>query len=215
MASPPKYIELRVDVFDRTNQRAQVLSELKPSELVNAILQEFGDELDYLGANPEAYWLRKAREDARLDDQQSLGEQVREGEHLVLEETDRSLPGHAHRPSRLIYLQEPSTQQAYKILWLPAIIGRKDPELPDDELVAVDLTSHPGGSRVSRRHLRIWEEDGDYYIQAASANRATLVRNKGEEIPVPAGSGKERLSSQDIIRLDRSGIALKFIVRLE
>src|SRR5438093_12529899 len=121
MPSSPKYVELRIDVFDRVNQKAQVLSELKPPELVSAILEEFGDELDYLGADPNAYWLRKARGDERLDDQQPLAGQVREGEHLVLEEADRSLPGLTRRPSRPIYLQEPATQRAFKILWLPAI----------------------------------------------------------------------------------------------
>jgi hypothetical protein len=208
MASPPNYVELRIDVLDKLNQRAQVLSELKPSDLISSILEEFGEELDYLGTDPGAYLLRKARESERLDDQKPVGDQVREGEHLVLEEADRTLPSNAQRPSRSIYLQEPSTQQAYKIPWLPAIIGRPDPELPDDDQVAVDLSTHPGGGRVSRRHLRIWEENGEYYIRAASANPATLVRNKDLEIPVPAGAGKERLAPQDIIRLDRSQITL-------
>jgi hypothetical protein len=213
MVSSPKYLELRIDVFDQLNQRAQVLAELKPPELVSAILEEFGDELDYLSGDPGAYWLRKARENERLDDQQPLEDLVRTGEHLVLEEVVPDLPAHAERPSQPIYLQDGATQRAFKIPWLPAIIGRPDPELPENDLVAVDLSTHPGGSRVSRRHLRLWEENGEYYVQAASANTASLVRDKDVEIPVPSGSGKERLTPQDIIRLDRSQIMLKFIVR--
>jgi hypothetical protein len=213
MVSSPKYLELRIDVFDQLNQRAQVLAELRPPELISAILEEFGDELDYLGGDPDAYWLRKARENERLDDEQPLADLVRTGEHLVLEETEPDLPDNTHRPPQPIYLQDGTTQHAYKIPWLPAIIGRPDPELPENELVAVDLSTHQGGSRVSRRHLRLWEENGEYYVQAASANPASLVRDKDLEIPVPSGGGKERLTAQDIIRLDRSDITLKFIVR--
>jgi hypothetical protein len=213
MLSSPKYLELRIDVFDRPNQRAQVLAELKPRELVNAILEEFGDELDYLSADPGVYWLRKARENERLDERQSLAELVRSGDHLVLEEVEPDLPARAQRPSRPIYLQDGATQHAYKLPWLPAIIGRQDPELPEDDLVAVDLSTNSAGSRVSRRHLRIWEENGEYFVQAASANPATLVRDKDGEIPVPSGNGRERLLPLDIIRLDRSQITLKFIAR--
>jgi len=212
VALPPKYVELRIDVFDKASQRAQVLSDLTARDLVSAILEEFGDDLDYLGSDPNAYWLRRARGDERLEAQMPLSEQVREGEHLVLEEADHSLPAHARRPTRPLYLLEPATQRAYKIPWLPAIIGRPDPDLPDNELVAVDLSTHPGGGRVSRRHLRLWEESGEYYVQATSTNPASLVRDKGE-VPVPGGNGKERLAPQDIIRLDRSQITLKFIVR--
>jgi hypothetical protein len=215
VASSPKYLELRIDIFDRPNQRAQVLGELRPRELVSSILEEFGDELDYLGADPDVYWLRKARENERLENEATLEDQVRTGDHLVLEEADPDLPAHARRPSQPIYLQDGLTQNAYRIPWLPAIIGRPDPELPDNELVAVDLSTHPAGSRVSRRHLKLWEENGEYWVQATSANPASLVRDRGVEIPVPAGNERERLNPQDILRLDRADITLKFIVREE
>ncbi|HZT07049.1 MAG TPA: hypothetical protein VFC51_08465 [Chloroflexota bacterium] len=213
MASPPKYLELRIDVFAKSGQRAQVLPEIRPPDLVAAILEEFGDELDILGAAPEAYWLRKAEGNERLDDLLPLEGQVHDGEHLVLEETDPDLPAHTRRPARSVYLQESTTQRAFKIPWVPAIVGRSDPDLPENDLVAVDLSAHPGGGRVSRRHLRLWEENGEYYIQTASANPASIVRDRDVEIPVPAASAKERLLPQDIIRLDRSQITLKFIVR--
>ena len=131
MASSLKYLEVRIDIFDRPNQRAQVLPDLRPAELVSAILEEFGDELDYLSADPTAYRLRNSSDGAELDSGRSLEELVREGEHLVLEEADLDLPSHTRRPSRPIYLQEVASQHAFKIPWLPAIIGRVDPELPE------------------------------------------------------------------------------------
>jgi hypothetical protein len=213
MALPPKYVELHIDVFERVNQRAQVLADLRPRDLISSILEEYGDELDYLGSDPQQYFLRKALEGERLDDEQPLAQLVRSGERLVLDEVEPDLPPNTHRPPGPIYLQDGTTQRSFKIPWLPAIIGRWDPELPDNRLVVVDLSAAPGGSRVSRRHLRLWDENGDYFVQAASPNPASLVRDKDVEIPIPSGSGKERLSPQDIIRLDRSQIALKFIVR--
>src|SRR5437764_7576281 len=86
VASQSKYLELHIDVLDRLNQRAQVLPELRPPELVRAILDEFGEELDYLSSDPGDYRLRNVRQDVLLDDQQALADLVREGEHLALEE---------------------------------------------------------------------------------------------------------------------------------
>src|SRR5690348_10427662 len=138
MALPPKYVELRIDVFDRANQRAQVLTDLRPRELIGAILDEFGEELDYLGSDPQLYCL-KNRENERLDDEHSLADLVRNGEHLILDEIEPALPPSTHRPPQPIYLQDGTTQRSFKIPCLPAIIGRQDPELPDNQLVVVDL----------------------------------------------------------------------------
>src|SRR4051812_22427295 len=90
-SSAPKYLELRIDVFDQSNQRAQVLEDLKPRDLVGAILKEFR-ELDYLGTDPGSYLLQKARDGTPLDPAQSLREQVRDGERLIMVEDAAAVP---------------------------------------------------------------------------------------------------------------------------
>jgi hypothetical protein len=213
MGSRPTYIDLRVDVFDQCDQRAQVLPDLRPLDVIRAILEEFGGELDYLQARPEAYQLARARTGEVLDAARTVGEQVRDGERLILVELEPPLPPGTSRPSSTIYLYDMAAHGAFRIAWQPAVIGRSDPELVDNDLVAVDLSSHPGGSRVSRRHLKLWEEDATYYIQAASTNPASLIRLDDSEVSVPSGDARLSLAPGDVIRLDRAQIRLRFLVR--
>jgi hypothetical protein len=213
LAWPPKPLEVHIDVFDQLNQRAQVLPELSPAELVGAILEEFGEELDYLGSDAGKYRLRKVQTAEGLDEHKTLGELLVDGDRLVLEEQDEELPPGARRPVRPIYLQDVSSGQSFRIAWQPAIVGRSDSDLAANDLVAVDLSTAAGGSRVSRRHIKLWEEQDDYYVQAASNNPVVVVREDGTEVVVPQAPGSQRIASRELIRLDRSGLTLKFIVR--
>jgi pSer/pThr/pTyr-binding forkhead associated (FHA) protein len=86
-----------------------------------------------------------------------------------------------------------------------------------NELVAVDLQAFSTGLRVSRRHVIIYEQEGVYFVESLSSNPASLLRTS------PSGDGSEQaveltetrvpLLSGDVIRLERSAILLKFIVR--
>ncbi|HLZ30972.1 MAG TPA: hypothetical protein VKV73_26945 [Chloroflexota bacterium] len=213
MPSHPDYFEVHIDVFEQLNQRAQIVPELSPAELVSAILEEFGGDLDYLGPGPEQYRLRKSESTDGLDNHLSVGEQVAPGERLVLEERDTPLPSGAARPSVPIYLQDVGSRHSFRVAWLPAFVGRADPNTPGNELLAVDLSTASGGSNVSRRHLKLWEDKDGFRVQAASNNPAAVVRQDGVEVPMPQPPDSAPLQSRDVIRLERSGLALKFIVR--
>ena len=90
-------VELTIDVFEETGQRALVLSELRPSQLVKAILQEFHN-LEYLGDDANDYYLIRAESGERLDEDSSL-EPLNTGDRLVLKEREVPLPGTTRRPS--------------------------------------------------------------------------------------------------------------------
>ncbi len=53
-------LDLRIDVFEKANQRALAMPNLTPPELIEAILLEFR-ELEYLSNKPADYLLIKAK----------------------------------------------------------------------------------------------------------------------------------------------------------
>lgn len=212
MSSEAKRLDLLIDVFELKAQSARVLDSLKPAELIKAVLAEF-QELDYLGRSVGDYQLLRTDSNAPLNEAQSLGEQLLRNDHLTLTERSLAKPAGAERPNQHLYLRDLATGSVYKLNWLPAIIGRWDEAQPNNNLLAVNLDGHAAGQRVSRRHAMIGAEQGGYWIESLSAN-ATTVANNGET-PSPIGSDRQPLQPGDLIRLERSGIVLKFIARAE
>jgi hypothetical protein len=203
-------LDLRIDVFEKTNQRALALPNLTPPDLVEAILQEFR-ELEYLGNTPTDYLLLNAKDKTPLDNESQLQQQSLNGGQLILFEKELPPPAGTKRPSHHLYLREQSSGKVYKLHWQPAIIGRPDKNQPYNEWIVVSLESHPAGLRVSRRQAMITEEGGQYFIESMSRNPTSIKNNEGKTIPV--ATNKQPLHHGDIIYLDRSNIAFKFIVR--
>lgn len=202
-------LELFVDIFEKPRQRALALPELTPQQLVEEILQEFR-ELEYLSRIPAHYRLRKPS-GAILEADIPLRQQVSGLDNqLVLIEEDQALPAGTKRPSLPAYLREQSSGLVYKLHWQPAIIGRPDAGQSHNDWLAVNLETYKTGLRVSRRHAQITESDGRFYIAGMSRNPTILQRGDEQhdltDIPQPLQPG-------DIIYLERSAIALKFIVR--
>jgi hypothetical protein len=203
-------LEVRIDVFEKTNQRALALANLTPPQLIEAILQEFR-ELEYLGDSAADYQLRKAQDRAPLADGQSLGEQLQGGERLMLVETGIPLPANTKPSTQPAYLREQSTGKVYKLRWQPALIGRPDKNQAHNEWIAVNLEGYKTGLRVSRRQAQITEENGQYFIESLSGNPTALKNGEGKTIEVT--STRQPLQHGDVIYFERSNIALKFIVR--
>lgn len=210
MSASQTRLELLIDVFEKPRQRALALPNLTPSELVDAIIQEFR-ELEYLSDTPADYQLLRAEDHAPLDEGSRLGQQVSKRERLILVERELPLPKDGQRPAKHIYLREQVTGRVYKLHWQPAIIGRTDKSQPHNEWVAVDLAPHKTGLRVSRRHAKITEKKGQYYIESLAHNPTAIKDSEGNTIPLD--SEKQPLNHGDVIYLERSNIALKFIVR--
>lgn len=211
MSTNQKRLDLQIDVFDKTSQWAKPLPTLKPTELVDAILQEFR-ELEYLSSSPTDYNLVQAGdEETLLQASEQLSQQIADKSHLKLLEVEKPLPKNAKRATDAIYLRELTTGKVYKLHWLPAIIGRPDKNQALNDWIAVDLESYKTGLRVSRRHAQITERDGRYFIESMSRN-PTLVKDAEGNVAVVSGE-KRPLEHDDVIQLERSNIALKFIIR--
>jgi hypothetical protein len=210
MSGSKKRLELRVDVFEKTDQLALPLPSLTPPEFIEAILQEFR-ELEYLSNSPTDYTLLKADDRLPLAAEEKLNQQVNNGARLVLVEEEVSLPSSTKQPTHPVYLREQVSGKVYKLNWLPAIIGRPDKNQALNDQVAVDLERYKTGLRVSRRHAQITEKDGQYFIHSLSRNPTALKNSAGELVPVT--DEKRPLQDGDVIHLERSNIALKFIIR--
>jgi hypothetical protein len=215
MVANDSYFELYVHGFEQIDERVQVLPEVTPHDLVAAILDEFA-ELDYLGVDPSGYRLCRREGDteaaAELDIARPLRAQVASGDHLLLVEQEPGMPSGTCRPAYPIYLQEHDLRRAFRVGFIPAIVGRSDPNLSDDYMVAVDLSGCHGANRVSRRHLILRQDESGVHVQSLSSNSSTLIHDDTEEI-VPGAPDFLRVVPGDVIRLDRSGIRLKLVVR--
>lgn len=211
MGASKDRLEIKVDVLDQPDQRALALADLMPEDVIAAILQEFR-EIDYLGIDPADYQLAYADTGKELEGNLPLRSQVTEGAHLKLCERERALPGGGRRPDDVLYLREMASGRVFKLHWLPAIVGRPDRNLRDNQLLAVNLETLPAGLRVSRRHVMIEEQNGQYSVRCLSGNPATLRRTTGDSRPLNTAI-QTPIAGGDVLYLDRSEIALKFIVR--
>lgn len=203
-------IECFIDILHHTQERALIRPDIMPPELVQAVIEEFAGEMHLLGRNASAYTIWLLDEEKELDPGRQVGAQVRPGARLALRERERPRPPGAQPLVRPFYLREINQGYLYKVPWLPAIIGRPDPGLAENELVLVDLHDLPNGARVSRRHVRLLERDGEIFAERCARNPVTLLR---------AGGGEENLADHllplrpgDKIRLDRSQILLEVLL---
>lgn len=231
MGAKEPRLELYIDVFPLKKQRALVLPTLMPEELALAIIQEFGgrqivDEsggngkravapekllkLAYLSDNPNDYQLLRANGRKPLDATVPIGAQLSAKDQLILTEQDLPLPEGTTRPSRPAYLRDQNTGKVFKLHWLPAIIGRSDPNLPQNDRLAVNLSSYRTGQRVSRRHAQIGEAGVQFYVEPLSPNPTAIKYPDGKITPI---KDQRLLRNGETVLLEGSQIALEFIVR--
>lgn len=206
-------VELRIDIFEKRAQVARVLRSLTVGELIAEVLDEF-DELEYLDrAAPGKYVLRRKEDPSPLDASLTLAElHLSPGTELSLEETPVILPSGAEPMPGDVYLvlrrqSDVDEPRAFKLNWQPAVVGRPDTLLPQNELLAVNLELFPSGLRVSRRQAQITAGDGHYYLESLS-NNPMLINEETEPV-----SGVRELREGDLIHLVRSDLTLKFIAR--
>jgi hypothetical protein len=207
-----KRLNLLIDVFELTNQPALALPELTPPQLIDAILQEF-QELEYLGSSAADYRLLQAGDGKPLVGNLPLARQLSGERRLVLAEKAADAPPAElglKPPEANIYLKEMNSGQVFKINWLPAIIGRPDRKQLQS-FVAVDLSGLETGLLVSRRHAKIIGAGDRFFIESMSHN-PTRLRDEHDRTHLVT-SERQPLHPGDVIILERSKIALKFIAR--
>ena len=182
MAGPVEYLDLIVDVFDNTGQRARVKKALTAGELIGEILREF-DDLDQ--KTPEAYALFLRGEEKPLERGLSMEQLfIQDHDELVFKHAMPSERQSSAGGSKQYYLLDVLTRARYEIRWQPAIIGRPDNNPSHNELLAINLQNSPGGMSISRRHAQVTFEGEQYFLEALSATNPTFLN----DAPLPVQS---------------------------
>ncbi len=205
MPGDDEYIELNIDVFDVTDQRAKVRKTLTIRGLMDEILREF-DDLDR--KTPEVYSMFLKGSSKPLPRDQSLSQlDVQARDELVFKYT-RQTNRRKISGAPEAFLKEDRTEKVFDLSWQPALIGRPDSDPVHSELLAVNLEPFRDSQRISRRHAQILVEDGAYYIESLAQNNPTFLNKDRQPI-----SGKRRLKAGDKIRIGNDILILTFGIR--
>ncbi len=170
-----EYIEIRLDIFDRQGQRAQVLKTLRLGELIEEILKEFDD---IPADSPERYALYLKGSKKSLPREQTLEKaDIQPQDELTLAYANRDDLREMLDAGR-IKLRDEETDREYALDWTPALIGRPTNSAEHNMLLAVNFQNHPNGMSISRRHAQISMKDGKYYLESLTPTNPTILNKK-------------------------------------
>ncbi len=190
--------------FDKPHV-VEIQRKVTPRYLVQAIIDEF-NEVTHLIRDPAAYYLDQGQDGTRLDDNDPLLEQLGNQYTCRLVEVEQEFPPHAQPMHRRIYLREQGSNRVIRLAWQPAIIGRSDEKLSDNDLIACKLSNY----NVSRRHAQIVIDGQQVLIESlAPKNPLHVISPNTPPIPV---NGRYPIKNGDTIELVRSKIKLQVII---
>jgi pSer/pThr/pTyr-binding forkhead associated (FHA) protein/uncharacterized ubiquitin-like protein YukD len=196
------YIDVKIDIFEHSGQRARVRRNLTVRGLIEEILKEFDD----IGVDqPEKYTLNLKGNDRALNANHNLVQlDIQPQDELVLDYVRQTLRQMLD-PSQYAVLVEDTTGKEFDIQWQPALIGRPNNEVDHNIMLAANLLLLPNGMTVSRSHAQITVSEGRYYIEPLAENNPVFVNNK--EIPF---GGRVEIRNGDRIAFGRNRLSMTF-----
>jgi pSer/pThr/pTyr-binding forkhead associated (FHA) protein len=169
------YIDVKINVFEHTGQRARVKRSVTVKTLIDEILKEF-DDVD--ADSPEKYSIQLEGIEKPLNVNQTLAQ-------LDIQPQDELSVGYLHQTIRKMLdpkdhasLREETSNISFDIQWTPAIIGRPSTEVNHNIMLAVNMQILAVGMTISRKHAQIVFSEGSYFIEPQSANNPTLLNGK-------------------------------------
>jgi pSer/pThr/pTyr-binding forkhead associated (FHA) protein len=201
------YIDVKIDIFEHSGQRARVRRNLTVRGLIEEILKEFDD----IGADqPEKYTLQLKGGERPLSHNQNMMQlDIQPQDELVLGYVRQTLRQMLD-PALYAVLVEDTTGKEFDIQWQPALIGRPNNEAEHNIMLAANLLLLPSGMTVSRRHAQITVTGGRYYLEPLAENNPVIVNQK----EVPFGAQVE-LRSGDRLSFGRSKLSMTFRTRAQ
>ena len=197
-----EYIDVKIDIFEHSGQRARVRRTLTVRGLIEEILKEFDD----IGADtPEKYVLHLKDSDRPLNASQNMVQlDIQPQDEMVLGYVQQTLRQMLD-PAQYAVLQDETTGKEFDIQWQPALIGRPNNEVDHNIMLAANLLLLPDGMTVSRSHAQITFSNGRYYIEPLAENNPVFVNNK--EIPA---NMEHEIRSGDRLAFGRSRLSMVF-----
>jgi len=170
-----EYIDVRIDVFEHTGQRARLRRNLTIGNLIDEILKEFDDiSVDA----PGKYAIFLKGNDQPFEESATLSQlDIQPQDELVFNYGKRTMRRMLD-PRNYAFLRDDGLNRIYEIQWQPAIIGRPTNEADHNIMLAVNLQLHPKGQTVSRKHAQITFSRGSFYIEPLAQNNPIFVNGK-------------------------------------
>ncbi len=166
------YVDVKINVFEHTGQRARVKRSITVKTLIDEILKEF-DDID--ADSPEKYSIQLKGVDNPLNVNQSLAQ-------LDIQPQDELSIAYLHQTIRKMLdakdqatLREETSNISFDIQWTPAIIGRPSTEVNHNIMLAVNMQILAVGMTISRLHAQIVFSEGSFFIQPLAANNPTYL----------------------------------------
>ena len=199
------YIDVKINVFEHTGQRASIKKSLIVKTLIEEILKEFDD----IGSDSaDKYTLKMKGNERALDPNLTMTQlDIQPQDELTLgyvQQTIREMLD----PADYATLREVSSGKEFDIQWTPAIIGRPSTEVNHNIMLAANMQLVPTGMTISRKHAQITFSNGSYFIEPLSTNNPTYLN--GKEIPF---NSYREMRNGDKIALGQQQVTMNFETR--
>jgi pSer/pThr/pTyr-binding forkhead associated (FHA) protein len=196
------YIDVKIDVFESTDQRARILESLTPTGLIQEILKEFDD---ITADSPEKYAIYLKGMERPLNPTSTMVQlDIQPQDELVFDYVRQPIR-QMLEPKDYAFLEEVTTRKVYDIQWQPAVIGRPDSDVGHNIILAVNVQLLPNGRTISRKHAQITFSDGHYYIEPLAEHNPVFLN--GKEIPL---NSKREIKNNDKLAIGRHKINMVF-----
>ena len=180
-----EYIDVKIDVFEHTGQRARLRKNLTVVNLIEEVLKEFDD---IVADSPEKYAVYLKGFDRPLTPDQTLVQlDIQPQDELVFDYFHQTLREMLDLKDYAV-LQEEDTGKEFDIQWQPAVIGRPSNDMDHNITLAVNAQLLPNGGTISRSHAQITFSEGRFYIEPLTeynpvyVNGRSVAANKKQEL---------------------------------
>ena len=196
------YIDVKIDVFEHTGQRARVRKALTVNDLIGEILREFDD---IVADSPEKYAIYLKGFDHPLKPVETLAQlDIQPQDELVFDYVRQAIRRMLDVP-QYATLREDGTGKEFDIQWQPAVIGRPSTDVDHNIILAVNVQLLPDGKTISRRHAQITFSEGRYFIEALADQNPTFLN--GKELPV---NNKREIRNGDRLAFGNNRLSMTF-----
>lgn len=199
------YIDVKIDVFEHTGQRARLRRSLTVHSLIEEILREFDD---ITADSPEKYAIYLKGFDHPLKPVGTLVElDIQPQDELVFDyvrQTIRQMLDVRNYAT----LREEVTGKEFDIQWQPAVIGRPSTDVDHNIILAVNVYLLPDGKTISRRHAQITFAEGRYFIEPLAEQNPVFLN--GRELPV---HNKREIRNNDKLSFGNNKLTMIFLTQ--
>jgi len=196
------YVDVKINVFEHTGQRARVRRSITVKTLIDEILKEF-DDID--ADSPEKYSIQLEGVDKGLNPNQTLAQldiQPQDELSIVyLHQTIRKMLD----PKDHALLREETSNITFDIQWTPAVVGRPSTEVNHNIMLAVNMQILAIGMTISRKHAQFVFSEGSFFIEPLASNNPTYLNGK-----LLATNSMNKLKSGDRVAFGQHKVSFVF-----